>query len=286
MRVFLSVAITTAILVCLSLWYLSSPRVLSPQLLSSLPSGDIESGKRVFHASGCASCHGANLAGGEKFPTPFGVFYAPNITPHKTSGIGNWSKSDFANALLRGVSPTQEHYYPSFPYASYTRMESSDVSDLWSYLGTFPALESDVPSHSLSFPFSVRRLVGLWKFLYLDTTPLPPQPTPDLIRGQYLVRVLSHCGECHTPRNFLGAMDHTRFLSGGSSPDGTESIPSITPSALSSWSLEQLEYSLESGFLPNYDTFGSTMSSVQENLSKLSAEDRRSISLYLLRTAD
>jgi hypothetical protein len=34
---------------------------------------------------------GALLAGGREIPSPFGTFYASNITPDPETGIGGWS---------------------------------------------------------------------------------------------------------------------------------------------------------------------------------------------------
>ena len=83
---------------------------LNPQTSLSLGlEGDPDRGAYLARMSGCIGCHtnieedGAPLAGGPPLETPFGVFYAPNITPDKNHGIGFWTLEDFDRALRHGV---------------------------------------------------------------------------------------------------------------------------------------------------------------------------------------
>ena len=53
-------------------------------------------GELIFHIGGCTNCHTAKngaAAGRRRCDrrAPFGDFYAPNITPDPTTGIGGWS---------------------------------------------------------------------------------------------------------------------------------------------------------------------------------------------------
>ena len=61
------------------------------------PAAVIERGAYLARAGNCMGCHttagGASFAGGRGIDTPFGVVYAPNITPDTQSGIGRWSSS-------------------------------------------------------------------------------------------------------------------------------------------------------------------------------------------------
>ena len=94
--------------------------------------GDATRGAYVLRLGGCVACHtdaknkGAPLAGGRALKSPFGTFYTPNITPDRETGIGGWSTSDFVQAMTQGLNPQGEHYSPSFPYSSYTRMSRRD----------------------------------------------------------------------------------------------------------------------------------------------------------------
>ncbi|KPA22667.1 Fructose dehydrogenase cytochrome subunit precursor [Shimia sp. SK013] len=250
---------------------------------------DATLGEAVFHASGCASCHTAPgaeasdtplLAGGQKFPSDFGTFVAPNISPDPKHGIGGWTATDLANAMLRGVSPEGQHYYPAFPYASYIRMQPQDVVNLHAFLATLPASVTPSQPHEVGFPFNIRRSVGGWKWLYLNDNWIMPASTEQLERGRYIVEAMGHCGECHTPRNVLGAMDQSAWLTGAPDPSGKGTIPNITPAELS-WSDADLTYYFETGFTPDFDSAGGHMAHVVENLARLTPEDREAVTAYL-----
>ena len=275
-------------------WLLTMPRGLSPDDLAALPEGDAARGEAVFWIGGCASCHAAEkaqgddrleLGGGRVLKTAFGDFVVPNISSDPADGIGGWSTGDLANAMQRGVSPEGRHLYPAFPYASYIRMQPQDIADLRAFLATLPAVAGRAPASSLKFPFSVRRGIGLWKLAFLTAAPAVDVGAEDaaVSRGQYLVEGPGHCGECHTPRNFAGAMDFARWLAGAPAPEGEGRVPNITGGAggIGDWSAADIVYFFESGFLPDYDSVGGSMVEVQGNLAMLAGEDREAIAAYL-----
>lgn len=275
-----------------ALWLLSAPRLLTAaDLPEHMP--DRENGAYVFLAAGCNSCHSApkaegdekrRLGGGRAFATPFGTFVAPNISPHE-DGIGGWSELDFVNAVMRGVAPDGSHYYPAFPYLSYQRMRIEDVLDLKAYMDTLPPVAGEAPGHDLPLPVRLRRGLGLWKALYMDYQPFRPDPAASgaLNRGAYLVEGPGHCGECHTPRNWLGAPDPERAYAGAPEPDGEGHYPNITPHAdgIGDWSVDDIKAALRTGLLPDFETFGGEMALVQENMAELTEADREAIALYL-----
>ena len=259
---------------------------------------DGAAGERIFWAGGCASCHATPvdgrrargdakliLGGGMELDTPFGLFRVPNISPHPTDGIGNWSMLEFVNAMQRGVSPDGRHYYPSFPYTSYIRMDTADVMDLKAYLDSLQPVEGQIADHELAFPYSIRRGLGLWKYRYLSAEPVVdiPDGEPVILAGRKLVEGAGHCGECHTPRDRFGGMDSTRWLGGAPNLDGEGSVSDISPTGknVGDWSANDIAYYLESGFTPDFDTVGGTMVAVQENTAKLSPDDRAAIAAYL-----
>ena len=195
----------------------------------------------MFAAGDCASCHASvgqtdrfRLGGGLALSSPYGTFRVPNISMDNTDGIGSWRTTDLANALLRGVSPTRQHYYPSFPYSSFTKMTVEDVQDLMAFLRTLPAVSGKPPPHDLSAIFRIRRFVGFWKFLYFDDRPLKPSPDrgPKWNRGQYLVEAVAHCAECHSSRNLFGAIKPDTRFAGGIDPEGVGYFPNITPTRI------------------------------------------------------
>jgi mono/diheme cytochrome c family protein len=271
------------------LWVLARPAPLAEADVAGL-TGDVVHGEQVFWAAGCASCHmaaGATgeaqlvLSGGQKFPSDFGTFIAPNISQDPAQGIGGWSLLDLANSVTRGVSPDGTHYYPALPYASYAKMQMQDVADLHAFLQTLPADATPSLPHDLSFPFSQREAVGLWKLLYLnDDWALAGNLTPTADRGRYIAEALAHCGECHTPRDMLGGMDTSRWLAGAPNPSGEGRIPNITPAKLT-WEVGDIVQYLTTGFTPEFDSVGGHMAHVVENMARLPDADRQAVAEYL-----
>lgn len=252
--------------------------------------GDAAKGETVFIAAGCASCHYAPdaegdakliLAGGQKFASDFGTFIAPNISMHPEAGIGDWTLEGFASAVMKGVSPDGQHYYPAFPYSSYVNMTDQDVVDLWAYWQTLPADATPSQPHEIGFPFNIRRSVGVWKQLYVtEDWVLASADTPEIERGRYLVEALAHCGECHTPRDALGGLERDDWLGGAPNPTGQGTIPSLRPDDLS-WGPIEIAYYLETGFTPEFDSVGGHMVAVVENFAKLPETDRAAVAAYL-----
>ncbi|HMQ93235.1 MAG TPA: cytochrome c [Amaricoccus sp.] len=293
MRRLLAILAAAAAAGAAALWVATMPRGLPREVLAAWPEGDAGRGEAVFWAGGCESCHAAKgakgedrlkLGGGLVLATPFGDFVVPNISNHPEDGIGGWSAGDFADAMLRGVSPEGRHYYPAFPYASYARMEPQDIADLRAFLATLPAVEGRQPGHDLGFPFNLRRGLGLWKLAFLSDTPAVTLDAADpaVARGQYLVEGPGHCGECHTPRNLAGASDFSRWLAGAPAAEGEGRVPNITPGGdLGAWSAGDIEYYLETGFTPDFDTVGGAMVAVQENMAMLEPGERAAIAAYL-----
>jgi mono/diheme cytochrome c family protein len=255
--------------------------------LEDLPRHDPDpvNGETLFHAGGCASCHGAGLEGGLEIKTGFGTFRVPNMSPDPEGGIGAWRTLDFVNAMKAGVSPGGRHYYPAFPYTAYARMSIPDLVDLKAFIDTLEPVSATVAGHEVPFPWSIRRGIGLWKLRYLDGDSIVPVAAGHelLERGRYLVEAVGHCAECHTPRDRFGGLQEGHWLAGGPSPDGDGVVPNITPHAdgLAAWSERDIMRYLKSGFTPEYDTVGGSMVQVQENLARLPDRDRAAIAAYL-----
>ena len=295
MRRFVKLLVLVALVGFGVFWFLTNPMApkLSAQVTLADLNIDLQNGEKVFWAGGCASCHAAkdakaeeklNLGGGHRLETPFGTFVSPNISPDQKTGIGNWSVENFRNAMKYGQSPQGEHYYPSFPYGSYARMETKDIVDLFGYLKTLPKVSRANESHELALPFQWRRPLGIWKLLFLNDQDILKDANSDVVeRGRYLVEGMAHCGECHTPRNLIGGMKTSKWLAGGPAPEGDGKIPNITAhdTGVGSWSEEDIVYYLESGFTPDYDSAGGSMVDVQENMARLPKSDLEAIAAYL-----
>jgi len=252
-------------------------------------------GKYLLHAGGCIGCHtdkatlkakGPILGGGRVLRTPFGIFYGPNITPHKANGIGRWTEAQFLRALRHGRAPSGRNYYPAFPYTSFTRITDGDAKALWAYLGTVKPVDRANRPHALKFPFSVRFLVTFWKWLNFSRGPFLPnaEKTKSWNRGAYLVTALGHCGECHTPRNVFGGLRRSQAMSGSSGGPAGDT-PNITPdmkTGIGRWSAADIVSALKLGILPDGDFVGGEMTEVVEHgTSQLAESDLQAISVYL-----
>jgi mono/diheme cytochrome c family protein len=272
-------------------WYLTTPRALFAQDDPKFATeGDATHGREVFLAGDCASCHASPgqpdrllLGGGLALSSPFGTFRPPNISPDRSDGIGAWSAADFANALLAGVSPRREHYYPAFPYTSYTGMTLSDVRDLYSYLKTLRPVSGRAPPHHPSVLFAIRRSVGFWKLLFFAPRATRVALTGDSVhdRGGYLVETLSHCAECHSTRNMFGAIKPATRFAGGVDPQGTGYVPNITAAGIGDWSEADIVRMLKTAETPSHGRVGSSMSDVVTNASMLPENDRIAIARYI-----
>jgi len=226
------------------------------------------------------------LGGGRELETRFGVFIAPNISPDLVTGLGGWSEAEFSNAMVKGISPNGTHYYPTFPYTSYARMRDQDISDLWAYLKTLPAVKNDVAQHDMRFPLGNRSAAGLWKQVFFKPgqSIALTQSTAEILRGQYLVEGAGHCAECHTPRSSLGGFDYARWMA-GSLPDSESFAPNITPdeTGLGGWTQAEILKALEPEMThAEAGQFEDGMEAVRRNLAEIPLEDRRAIAAYLM----
>lgn len=271
-------------------WFITRPVTL-PDTVSERLSGDAQAGERVFLAGGCASCHMGTeddadpkiLSGGAAFQTQFGTFYAPNISPDPTQGIGGWTQDAFLNAVMRGVSPDGQHYYPAFPYTSYAKADPQDIADLYAYMMALPADATPSRAHELAFPFSIRRSVGVWKTFYMTqdyavTGDLTAQET----EGRYLAEALAHCAECHTPRDALGGLQTANWFQGAPNPSGDGRIPPLAGEDFT-WTAFDISAYLETGFTPSFDVAGGSMAKVIANLGQLDKTELDAIAAYILR---
>ncbi|MHA1563959.1 MAG: c-type cytochrome [Alphaproteobacteria bacterium] len=264
---------------------------------SALAAGDsaaIQRGEYIFNAAGCAGCHtdikskGPLLGGGQPLDTPFGRFFGPNISPDPDHGIGGWSDEQFVAALKTGISPAGKPYYPAFPFTSFSKANRQDLLDLKAYIFSLPPVAQPSRPHELNFPFNWRPLLWAWRFLNFEPTDIADDPNldPQQNRGRYLVEALTHCGECHTPRNALGASDTDRKLAGTTDGPEGKSVPNISPhqeTGIGSWGLNDITALLKSGLTPEYDSVGASMGEVvEQGTSKMLDEDLAAIAAYLL----
>jgi mono/diheme cytochrome c family protein len=165
------------------------------------------------------------------------------------------------------VRPDGAHYFPAFPYPSFTRIADQDMRDLFAYLRTLPPSSRASQPHDLGFPFGWRWLVWFWKLMFFSPGPYVPDPALNatLNRGAYLSTALGHCGECHTPRNFLGGAKMSRFLGGAKLAEGG------TASNLRSERVKKSDVKgfLQTGMTPDGDVAAESMAEVVRNTTGL-----------------
>ncbi|HXX26180.1 MAG TPA: cytochrome c [Pseudolabrys sp.] len=290
-RTLLLLAAVAAVVAVGLFWVLTIPQTVSESALGA-HKPNLDNGRTLFFIGGCASCHAtygdkdpSKLGGRMTLETPFGNFYPPNISPDPDYGIGRWTEVQFVSAMTKGTAD-DEHLYPVFPYPSYQRMTTNDLRDLFAFLKTLPKVTNTdtMPPQEggPTFPFNIRRFIGLWKLLFLDGLPFQPDPQKpdDWNRGAYLVNGPGHCAECHSPRNFLGAIKSGMRFTGGPTPDGKDWVPNITQYSLGKWSESDIAEMLATGKIPG-DRVGGAMVDVVRNTAQLSPEDRQAIAVYI-----
>src|SRR5882757_7246368 len=287
-RIFLAAIIVAAAAFGVFWWLTATPIALAVTEPFHRP--NLANGLTAFNAGGCSSCHAVpgqpdrlQLGGGLAIPSPFGTFYAPNISSDPVDGIGRWTEAEFVNAVTKGISPDGAHYFPAFPYPSYQHAKLEDVRDLFAYLKTLAPVSGKVRDHDVPFPFNIRRNIGIWKLLFMDGKPFMPDAARSVQwnRGAYLVNSLGHCAECHSARNFLGGIVAAQRFAGGPNPEGEGWVPNITQKGLGDWSDKDIAYFLETGQAPDNYPAGGSMARVIKNTSQLSPEDRAAMAEYI-----
>lgn len=252
---------------------------------------NLANGQYLYNAADCIACHAGDgsgdlPSGGLGLRTPFGTFRAPNITPDKRYGIGTWSAADFQRALREGIGIQGEYLFPVFPYPSFSQLSDSDISDLYAYLMTLPAVPAPNKPHEVGLPFRWRPLLFFWRALFFRHEDIQSMPMQDAVwrRGNYLVHAVAHCEECHTPRNFLGGLKTSLAFAGNvGGPDG-QNAPNITSdmrSGIGDWSVASIQTLLKTGLTPDADMVGSGMKAVVRGTSRLSNADLHAMAVYL-----
>ena len=244
-------------------------------------------GRYLVVAADCYACHTYRdeppWAGGLPFDTPFGTIHATNITPDPENGIGKWTRRDFHRALRDGIAPGGRHLYPAMPYASYRNLTADDVDAMYAYLMTRQPMPRPNVPNELHFPINIRALVGAWNMIALQAPQQPDEAkSAAWNRGRYLTNALGHCGECHTPRNFMMVMQHDRDLK-GAVIEGVEA-PDITSATLAmvGFNPDSLKDCIRIGLSPQGSMTGPMFEVVHFSTQYLSATDLAAMATYLL----
>ncbi len=164
----------------------------------------------VENVASCFSCHseadwnspGAPVAPGKKGAgrawaleeMPWLV--APNITPDKETGAGDWSDDALARAIREGIGHDGRALFPLMPYKLYSQMSDEDLASIVVYLRLIAPVRNSLPQTRIPFPLS-RLIQGAPQPLYAAVA--APDMSDAVKRGAYLVN-LAACTDCHTPQ--------------------------------------------------------------------------------------
>ena len=254
---------------------------------------EIARGKYVFGATGGCGCHTVKgepvNTGGRRYDGPFGTVFSTNITPDRETGIGTWTDEQIVTAIRLGRRPNGERLLPVHPYTVFNGMTADDLKALVTFLKTVPPVKRANQPKRITVPLFESVFLPAWLAAFAPReTPPATAPVAGAARGEYLVRAVAHCGECHTPRTMTMATDNSRFLAGN--PKGPEdaAVPNITPdkdTGIGTWSVEEIAEYLGTGSKPDGDVAGGLMGEVIEGTlagyKDLTKADRLAIAQYL-----
>ena len=233
-------------------WLVAAPPALAEEAQQNV----VQRGEYLARAGGCADCHtnsgSPDMSGGKQIQTPYGTIGAPNITPDKATGIGDWSDDDFYRALHDGLDRSGNYLYPVMPYDYYTRVTRSDALAIKAWLFSLPPVHTQAAKNHLAFPFDIRTSLAAWRTLFFRPGTFEPDPSHSAQenRGAYLVEGLGHCGSCHTPRNILSGSKQNESLGGGEISGQGWFAPNITSDVhegIGAWSRQDLIAYLRTG---------------------------------------
>jgi mono/diheme cytochrome c family protein len=270
-------------------WTLGS---VAPAGAQAPNAAELARGKYIFGATGGCGCHTQPKqpvnSGGRKYDGPFGTVYSSNITPDPKTGIGSWTDAEIMTAIRLGRRPNGERLLPVHPYPVFNGMAEGDLKAVTTYLRSLPPVNRANQPKKIVVPLFDSVFLPAWLAAFAPKeTPPPSAPTAGIPRGEYLVRAVGHCGECHTPRTMTMATDNSRFLAGNPKGPEDSEVPNITPDKTTglTWTEEQIAEYLGTGNKPDGDVAGGLMAEVIQGTTAgykdLTRADRLAIARYL-----
>jgi mono/diheme cytochrome c family protein len=214
-----------------------------------------------------------------------GTIYTPNITPDVATGVGAYTDDEWVSALQRGIGRGGRHLYPAMPYNSYTLMSREDALAIKAYLFSLKPVHAEIPPNHLGFPFNQRWTLSLWNAANnRDHRFVPnPQKSDAWNRGAYLTEALGHCGQCHTPRNWMQGLKEGRAYAGARQAGWLAyNITSDRVHGIGAWSDADLKQYLATGTAPGHGAASGPMAEVVTNSTRyLTATDIAAMVTYL-----
>jgi len=203
-----------------------------------------------------------------------GHVYAPNITPDKATGIGDWTAQQIATALLTGVDDEGKQLHPVMPYKTFSVLSQQEALDVGAYLLAQKPLANEVKERELTEDPAA----------FTPAEPAPATaPTEPVARGHEIVTI-ANCGGCHSPKNDDGTVKADMMLA-GAPLRGEEVASNLTPdeeTGLGKWTEDQIASFMRTGMLPDGSQIkGAMAQQIERRFSKLTEADAKAIAAYL-----
>jgi mono/diheme cytochrome c family protein len=265
---------------------------------------DVQRGATLARAGNCQHCHtsrgGEPLAGGRAVGTPFGAVYSANLTPHVSTGLGQWTAGDFWNSLHHGRSASGRRLVPACPYTSFTHITRADSDLLFAWLQQQPAVARANTPHTLRWPYGTQPALALWRTLFFSLNPATtwvpnPQRSAQWNRGAYLVQGAGHCVACHGARNAWGGVNTESVMTANAAIPGAEasagqvlpsgwyapSLQRLDGASVAQWPLASTVALLQTGQSPHGVASGPMAAVVQHSTQWLPPDDLLAMAVYL-----
>lgn len=117
----------------------------------------VERGRYLAAIGNCAVCHSPRDQAGKTIPNTLsggvlgrkqkgvGVFWAPNLTNDKETGVGGWTDGEVIDAIRKGMRPDGRTLAPVMPTEAYATLTDADAKALVAYLRSLRAVKNKVP---------------------------------------------------------------------------------------------------------------------------------------------
>lgn len=203
----------------------------------------LQRGQYLANSIGCLYCHSPHdwskdndpifpgmTGAGEQLPYTDlpGKVIAPNLTPDKETGVGNWTDDMLARAIREGIGYDGRALFGIMPFSHYRNMPDEDLASIVVYLRTLQPVRNPLPKTEIVFPVKY--------IMRNDPQPVTaPVTAPDISdpvkRGKFMVN-LTGCADCHNPVDNHHVSIAGLDFSGGQvipAPWGTVASANLTP---------------------------------------------------------
>jgi mono/diheme cytochrome c family protein len=225
----------------------------------------------------------AKKGAGWLMPIPeLGTIASRNITPDPETGIGRWTDDEIARAMQEGVSRDGSALFPLMPYMNFAHLDDEDLASIVVYLRTIAPVRNVVATRKLPFPLSI--LVNTMPRPITAHAAAAPRTTA-VARGEYLVRTVAGCGDCHTPADKGQPLPGMEFGGGAIFHDPGQNMKPVAsmnitqdPSGIAHYDEAFFVQTLHTGQIP-----GRMLSPIMpfENFRTMTDDDLKDIFAYL-----